>query len=207
MAEVGTAHAARHAASSPASIRAPDGAPFVNQLFLAAHRRRRSAATPTAGSRSLGIGNGGHRCCHDSVEIDELKYPIVIREQRIVPDSEGAGRFRGAPGRVRRVRPGRLLDRGHLPERRHAHRAARRARRARGRLARSQRKRCRDGTLSPELGCYARVVLEAGRDDRLAASGGGGYGPPRERDPERVAKDALEGWITRGRARRSTAWR
>jgi N-methylhydantoinase B len=31
--------------------------------------------------------------------------------------------------------------------------------------------------------------------------GGGGYGPPLERDPERVQKDVTEGWITRERAR------
>ena len=34
----------------------------------------------------------------DSVEIDELKYPIRVRELRVRPDSEGAGRRRGAPG-------------------------------------------------------------------------------------------------------------
>ena len=36
----------------------------------------------------------------DSVEIDELKYPIRVREIRIRQDSEGAGRRRGAPGAV-----------------------------------------------------------------------------------------------------------
>src|SRR5207253_6547649 len=34
----------------------------------------------------------------DSVEIDEQKYPIRIREVRIRTDSEGPGRRRGAPG-------------------------------------------------------------------------------------------------------------
>ena len=45
----------------------------------------------------LGIGAAGF-LFRDSVEIDEMKYPIVVHEQRIVPDSEGAGRFRGSPG-------------------------------------------------------------------------------------------------------------
>jgi N-methylhydantoinase B len=31
--------------------------------------------------------------------------------------------------------------------------------------------------------------------------GGGGYGPPLERDPARVLKDVEEGWITVARAR------
>ena len=30
---------------------------------------------------------------------------------------------------------------------------------------------------------------------------GGGYGPPSEREPERVRKDVAEGWITVARAR------
>ena len=36
-------------------------------------------------------------CLWDSVEIDELQYPIRVDERRLVPDSEGAGRWRGAP--------------------------------------------------------------------------------------------------------------
>jgi N-methylhydantoinase B len=31
--------------------------------------------------------------------------------------------------------------------------------------------------------------------------GGGGYGPPRERDPRRVERDVREGFVTRTRAR------
>ena len=31
--------------------------------------------------------------------------------------------------------------------------------------------------------------------------GGGGYGPPHEREPERVLKDCVEEWITPERAR------
>ena len=33
------------------------------------------------------------------------------------------------------------------------------------------------------------------------SSGGGGYGPPRERDPDRVRRDVAEGWISPERAR------
>ena len=34
----------------------------------------------------------------DSVEIDEQKYPIIYKTARLLTDSGGAGRFRGAPG-------------------------------------------------------------------------------------------------------------
>ena len=34
----------------------------------------------------------------DSVEIDEQKYPIIYKGVRLLADTGGAGRFRGAPG-------------------------------------------------------------------------------------------------------------
>jgi N-methylhydantoinase B len=42
-----------------------------------------------------------------------------------------------------------------------------------------------------------------GAGERLVSicTGGGGYGPPHEREPERVADDLREGWITREHAR------
>ena len=64
-----------------------------------------------------------------------------------------------------------------------------------------QRKRFRDGSLSGELGSYARVTLEPGETIISVSCGGGGYGHPDERDPARVAKDVREGWVTAERAR------
>src|SRR5258708_33554266 len=42
---------------------------------------------------------------YDSIEIDELHHPIRITARRIVPDTEGAGAFRGAPGILNEFRP------------------------------------------------------------------------------------------------------
>ena len=64
----------------------------------------------------------------------------------------------------------------------------------RGALAQAQ-KRGRDG--SP---CYG-VALEPGEFVVSHSAGGGGYGPPFERDPGRVPHDPREGWITAVRAR------
>ena len=64
----------------------------------------------------------------------------------------------------------------------------------RGALAQAQ-KRGRDG--SP---CYG-VALEPGEFVVSHSAGGGGYGPPFERDPGRVLHDLREGWITAVRAR------
>ena len=35
---------------------------------------------------------------HDSTEVDEQKYPIHVHAKRLIPDSEGPGRHRGALG-------------------------------------------------------------------------------------------------------------
>ena len=59
----------------------------------------------------------------------------------------------------------------------------------RGVLAQAQ-KRGRDG-----LPCY-RAALEPGEFVVSHSAGGGGYGPPFERDPGSVLHDLREGWIT-----------
>ena len=118
--------------------------------------------------------------------------------QRIVPDSEGAGRFRGAPGAYVEYGPVDCSTGGRLPERRDLQPRAGRPRRAPGGNA-AQQKRARDGTLSDELGA-TRAPSANRRDHRRPHCGGGGYGPPHERDTSRVVHDANEGWITRERA-------
>jgi N-methylhydantoinase B len=175
-----------------------DDEPFVNQLIL--------AVTGGAGSPSadgwltiLGIGAAGF-LFRDSVEIDEMKYPIIVHEQRIVPDSEGAGRYRGSPGA--RVVFGPVdecsLDVVYLSD--GTYNASDGVRGGLPGACASQQKLSRDGILSDELGAYAQVRLEPG--ERLVGHtcGGGGYGPPHERDPQRVAEDVRQGWISAERA-------
>ena len=64
----------------------------------------------------------------------------------------------------------------------------------------SQQKAAADGTLSDELGAYAHVRLRPGETIVGHTCGGGGYGPPDERDPQRVVDDIRQGWITAERA-------
>ena len=56
-----------------------------------------------------------------------------------------------------------------------------------------------DGSLEPQPAC-AGVELVPGQTIVSVSSGGGGYGAPWRRDPERVAHDVREGWVSRGRA-------
>ena len=46
-----------------------------------------------------------------------------------------------------------------------------------------------------------QLVLQPGEMVRGLDAGGGGYGDPRQRDPERVRMDVARGWETSGRAR------
>jgi N-methylhydantoinase B len=46
----------------------------------------------------------------------------------------------------------------------------------------------------------ARLVLGDGETLVARSCGGGGYGPPWERDPETVRQSVEDGWISAGRA-------
>jgi N-methylhydantoinase B len=134
------------------------------------------------------------------IEILEMSFPLRIEEYSLVPDSGGAGRYRGGLG-VRRV--WQVL--GHQ-----AHAAVCCERSvtppfgldggAAGAPARielipphgnKQRLNSKGGFLVPPGG---RVVIEA--------PGSGGFGRPAERDPARLSEDLLDGYVTRAAARR-----
>jgi N-methylhydantoinase B len=51
------------------------------------------------------------------------------------------------------------------------------------------------------LPVYGEVPLAAGETIRTLTSGGGGYGDPHTREPEAVADDVREGWVSRAKAR------
>jgi N-methylhydantoinase B len=145
----------------------------------------------------IGVGVAGLQM-HDSVEIDELKYPIEVRRQEVIKDSEGAGRFRGAPGANVEYGPiGTQLEVIYMSDGTQTQPLG-----VRGGLpgARAeQHKRSVDGTLT-ELGAHGQVVLEPGETIISICTGGGGYGDPLTRDLGMVSKDVLEGWVSVARA-------
>ncbi len=131
------------------------------------------------------------------IEETELNYPVRVTRLSLVDDSEGPGRFRGGLG----LRKDFLFDRpttftvlsdrtlrgpagafgGHD-----------------GRVAEYVLVR---GGEERRLGAKTTVELEAGDTVSYRTCGGGGYGPPSERDPERVLRDVLEGKVSIARAR------
>ena len=131
------------------------------------------------------------------VEETELNYPVRVVRLSLVDDSEGAGRFRGGLG----LRKDFLFERSTtftvLADRTAAGPAGAFGGHD-GRVAEYVLIRDGDETRLP---AKATVTLEAGDVVSYRTCGGGGYGPPETRDPERVLRDVLEDKVSVERAR------
>jgi N-methylhydantoinase B len=131
------------------------------------------------------------------VEETELNYPVRVTRLSLVEDSEGAGRFRGGLGLRKDFRFDRPTTFTVLADRTAAGPAGAFGGRD-GRVA--EYVLVRDGEERP-LGAKTTVELEPGDTISYRTCGGGGYGRPSERDPERVLRDVLEGKVSTERAR------
>jgi N-methylhydantoinase B len=173
------------------------GLPFVNQVFLGCSG---GAGAPSADAWQTicHVGNAG-LCFQDSVELDELRQPIIVHGRRFVADTEGAGRHRGATSVFVEFGPvGCDIEIGYG-----ADGADNPAKGVRGGLTGGkarQYKVSRNGEEEALPGC-ALVAVADGERIRSYSCGGGGYGAPKERDPLSVAHDVSEGWVSRERAR------
>jgi N-methylhydantoinase B/oxoprolinase/acetone carboxylase alpha subunit len=173
------------------------GEPFVNQIFMVITG---GAGTPwTDGWLTIFHAGGAGMLRRDSVEIAELRHPILVHTQRLEPDSEGAGRHRGAPGAYVEYGPvGTSLTVAYGADGVENPALGARGGGAGGPSRHYRRNRA--GQLE-ELPAQAFVSLADGERIVSITAGGGGYGPPATRDPERVRHDVVEGWISRERAR------
>jgi N-methylhydantoinase B len=129
----------------------------------------------------------------------EAKYPVLIERYALRPDSGGAGKFRGGLGTEQVVQ-------------------------MRGKIsfnAQMDRTRCRPWGLSDGLAGFGNAVaihrfgedeqafqngkafdqvLEPGDAYILRSGGGGGYGSPLDREPEKVERDVRQGYVTKAAA-------
>lgn len=167
-------------------------APFVNLMIL--------GLTGGAGhSRGDGwlvsgeVGDGG-LMMRDSTEVDELLYPIVIWADRIVADSGGPGRFRGAPACYVEYGPADTEITAMWSTDGYVH-AAIGARAGHPGAPARQFLRRADGSVEPLPG-WGELRLAPGDTVFASSAAGAGYGPAWERNVGRVAHDVLEGWVS-----------
>jgi N-methylhydantoinase B len=172
------------------------GAPYVNQVVIG---NNGGPAAPTCdGWVTYCMPDAAASVMVDSAEIIEQKYPLLIRSVRLVADTGGAGRFRGGP--AGEITYGPLHDPMTVAYFAEMHEDPPRGTQGGEAGQRSSVwKIDRDGREQP-LAPIGLVDLQPGEWIRGLESGGGGYGNPLERDPERVRHDVLEGWISAPRA-------
>jgi N-methylhydantoinase B len=144
------------------------------------------------------LGDGDTR--NTPMEVIEAKYPIEIVRFELIPDSGGAGEFRGGLGLTVEYKllrgealsavfvcgrckfPAFGLHEGHegLPSSIHV---------------------TRNGIPGPCTCQAAGLPLQVGDIITVNAGGGGGYGAPRDRDLEAVRQDVKLGYVTPQAAR------
>ncbi|MCI8549074.1 MAG: hydantoinase B/oxoprolinase family protein [Lachnospiraceae bacterium] len=131
------------------------------------------------------------------IESLEMEYPLMVEEYALEEDSGGPGKYRGGLGIRRGIRV--------LADSENTMLAAASTERIRtkpwglsGGLggATSYLDICRMGKKINEANKVRNVPLEAGDTVTLVSAGGGGYGDPKLREPERVARDYEEGKIS-----------
>jgi N-methylhydantoinase B len=136
------------------------------------------------------------------VEVNEASYPILTERMELIPDSAGAGRFRGGHGVRKDVRVlGQDLTLSNLTDR---------------------QRFAPPGVLGGDPGALGRTLRNADRAEAVQVleskgtypletgelistllAGGGGYGDPLDRDPARVLADVADGLLTVEGARRA----
>lgn len=151
------------------------------------------------GDGASALSCGLHNNTNAPIEMVEAKYPVTFTHYGLIPDSGGAGRFRGGLGLVREWR----LDaaEGSLSTNfeRFRHAPYGIAGGEPGSLSRTTVTRPDGSTLSLRSK-VSGVPLQRGDVVTIETSGGGGYGDPGERDLARLARDLADGLVTPDKA-------
>ncbi len=136
------------------------------------------------------------------IEILESEYPCRITRFELVPDSGGAGRWRGGLSMQREYElladatVVRRFDKARFPPQGLA------GGRAGGPARFVVRLGAADQIEAPVSGRYD---VKAGERFLLQSAGGGGFGDPRERDPAAIASDIAEGYVSPAGAQKDYA--
>jgi N-methylhydantoinase B len=133
------------------------------------------------------------------LEVWETRNPWIMESCELAPDSGGPGKFRGGLG------PDMAF---HFLEDANAISTIERSKNAPWGLAGGLEARPNAGELRLPDGTTQRVTkvtglpIPKGSTFTFHCGGGGGYGPPSERDPESVLEDVREGYVSEAEARK-----
>ena len=132
-------------------------------------------------------------------EVIEMTYPLLVERYGLVPNSEGPGKFRGGFGMVREIR---VLETD-ISVRASTDRVSigpygldGGGNGGKSRLAIEQS----DG-VERTLPSKSTFETHPGEKVTIQTAGGGGWGNPKERDPEKVRVDVFQGLVSIERAR------
>jgi len=166
-----------------------DGKPYTTVLFF------------NGGMGATPVKDGEHVLSWPSnisstpVEVAERNSPLFFHYKRMRPDSGGAGRFRGGVGQdiliesqsPRPIVVSFMAERTRFP--------------APGLAGGGAGGRGDVRVNGRSVDNRTQHVLERGDRVLVRTPGGGGYGPPRARDPKRVARDRTMGYVVRRQKR------
>ncbi len=144
-------------------------------------------------------------CRFNPTEVFEARFPFMVETCELIPDSGGAGQWRGGLGYRRTLKATKVPITGSQCSDRHE---------VRPWAIFGGEPGGNGGTLIQKAGSdewrtvcqlygkvssskYANIQLEPGDRIRLWTPGGGGYGDPLKRDPEAVKEDLAEGYISK----------
>lgn len=193
------------AQAMPAAVPASSGGDLVGLVWWGDNS---STGEPWAEGGPNPIGHGawaggdgasslihiGQACSRISpVEVLEARYPWLMRRVELAPDSCGAGKYRGGLGVDMDFE---MLDDSWLTS------IVERTKNRPWGLAGGTEARANSVAATLPDGSRqafaktTRFLLPRGGVLGLRTGGGGGYGPPEEREPEAVERDLREGYIT-----------
>jgi N-methylhydantoinase B len=202
-------------ALAKADPRRATAGPFgtINALSLAGHRRDSSRWVMFSffggglggNPESDGLNHANNPISTATIppaEILEAAYPVMFTQWALRPDSAGAGTHRGGVGAIYEIESLTDADVFLLGERgKFAPFGV-----AGGMSAALNRFfwQTDDGESSPSMASkVANVKVRAGQRVRLESPGGGGWGDPKRRDPQRVARDVRLGYVSAAAAARN----
>jgi 5-oxoprolinase (ATP-hydrolysing)/N-methylhydantoinase B len=147
-------------------------------------------------------------CRFNPTEVFETRFPFRVEDCEMIPDSGGAGRWRGGLGYRRTLLATAVTITGSQCSDRHEVKPWPIFGGEPG--GNGSTLICKAGSAEWKTVCelygkvssskYANITLEPGDRIKLTTPGGGGYGDPAARDPAAVAEDVREGYITRDAA-------